>query len=475
MRYEWAMAILQRIGDPENESEAKAIQELVRSLPGDYVVAHNFELATDRGLPYEYDVVVVGEWAVYHCEVKGYRGAIEGDRHQWRFENGGAYPSPIPLANKKTKILSGRLAGRSRELEKVWVETVVLLTDENARWKIRDDQASRIVHLRDAARHLTDPSRLPVSTSSILPLHNEICEVILGTRPSKKPKEIGLYTVLEKIGQARNRTVYLAEHRFLKMRPKTVLKVFHYNVYASKGSKDTQIRAIFHDQEALRMLSSHPNIINTGDFFAWEGDKFVLPTEYVEQGRTLEVLLDKEEDRKLSWAEKRRIVSGIAHGLGHAHRSGVIHRDVRPLCVVVAPTGEVKLVNFDLAKIKTAPADLNVVEIEERLDPRYTAPEVWKDPSSATEASDVYSLGILFYELITSARPVEHVDEVLARRGVPLDRDLLLRELSTPGSEDFMKHPTDAAETIARMCSFDPASRHSSMDAVLEDLELIGD
>ncbi|MBI2899849.1 MAG: protein kinase [Planctomycetes bacterium] len=469
------MAIVQRIGDPENESEAKAIQELARSLPADYVVAHNFEVATDHGLPYEFDVVVIGEWAVYHCEVKGYRGPISGDRLQWRFENGGVYPSPIPLANKKSKILSTRLAARTRGLDKVWVETVILLTDEQARVKIRDEQASRVLHLGEAAAYLTDPSRLPVRTESILPLHNEICEVVFGTRPAKKVKEIGLYTVLEKIGQFRNRVSYLAEHRYIRMRPKTVLKVFHYNVYASKGSKDTQIRMIFHDQEALRLLSSHPNILQTGDFFAWEGDKFVLPTEYIEQGRPLESLLDKEEDRKISWSEKRRIVQGIAEGLRHCHRGGVIHRDVRPLNVVVAPSGDVKLVNFDLARIKGAPAELQVAEIEERLDPRYTAPEVWHAASAANEASDVYSLGILFYELITSRRPYAHVDEAIARKAVPLDRELLLRELSTPGSEDFMRHPADAAEAIARMCSFDAAARYSSMGDVIEDLDLIGD
>jgi hypothetical protein len=71
--------------------------------------------------------------------------------------------------------------------------------------------------------------------------------------------------------------------------------------------------------------------------------------------------------------------------------------------------------------------------------------------------------------------PYAHVDRVLAAGAVPLDLDLLRRELSTPGCEDFMAHPQDAIDTIQRMCAFDPAARHATMDGVIEDLELIGD
>lgn len=201
----------------------------------------------------------------------------------------------------------------------------------------------------------------------------------------------------------------------------------------------------------------------------------MLPTEYIEKGRPLEVLLDKAEDKQLSWAEKREIVAGIASGLRHAHDRGVIHRDVRPLNVVVAPGPVVKLVNFDLARIVDGPSDLLPPDLHERLDPRYVAPEVWKDPRSASPASDVYSLGILFYELITGRVPYEHVDAVLAKRAVPLDLALLKSELATPGSEDFMQHPEDAIATIASMCAFEPSGRPRTMNDVIEELELIGD
>jgi hypothetical protein len=71
---------------------------------------------------------------------------------QWIFENGGVFPSPIPLANKKTKILAGKLRQHSHRLEDVFVDTLILLTEDKARAKLHDDQAGRVIHLRDASQ-----------------------------------------------------------------------------------------------------------------------------------------------------------------------------------------------------------------------------------------------------------------------------------------------------------------------------------
>ena len=89
------MAKIHAIGQPENEAERKAIRRIARSLPDEYIIFHNFELTNGkRGFPYEYDMAVVGEFAVYHVEVKGYRGAIRGNKREWIFENGGRLSQP---------------------------------------------------------------------------------------------------------------------------------------------------------------------------------------------------------------------------------------------------------------------------------------------------------------------------------------------------------------------------------------------
>lgn len=468
------MARVHRIGEPD-QHETKAIVELGKKLPDDFFVFHNFELTTGRGLPYEYDLCVVAPFAVWHVEVKGYRGTIRGDQNQWVFENGGVMPSPIPLANKKSKILASKLRDHSRRLEDAFVDTVVLLTDDKAKIRLKDDQSGRVIHLSEAAEYLSNPRNIPVSVKPITHLHDMICEVLFNHRPSQKVKQLGLYDILEKINQTEDRTVFLAKHRFIRTRPKTILKVFHFDAYQKEEEKRAQIEAIFHDSEAMRLLGAHPNLIDTSDLFAWDDTKFVQPSEYIENGRPLELLLQKEEDRQITWKEKADIVAKMARGLRHAHGRGVIHRDIRPWNVVVAPEGVVKLVNFDLALVRSAPG-LAVRGLEDRLDPRYTAPEVWKDPAAATPASDIYSLGVVFYQLITSQTPYDDIEKVMKTGDeTPLDRELLLKELSTPGSEDFMESPHDAVGIIERMTRRDPRARYKTMDEVMEDLAIIGD
>ena len=469
------MARIHRIGRPENASESKAITRLAATLPESYLLFHNFELCAGSGLPYEYDLCVVGDFAVWHVEVKGYRGTIEGDRYQWVFENGAVQPSPIPLANKKTKILASRIKDRAGPLSRVFVDTAILLTDDHVRVRVRDDQAARVVRLAEAAAHFTDPEVVPVRTSSIEHLHDPICQRLFDLAPSHKVDRIGLYDVIEKINQTETRTVYLGSHHFIRTRPKTILKVFHFDMYTSPEERERQIQAIFHDQNAVRLLGAHPNLIDTGDMFAWEDNKFVLPTEYVEKGRPLRVLLDAGEDRQITWAEKADWIAKTARGLRHAHRHGVIHRDIRPMNVVVAPGGVCKLVNFDLARIEGEREVAEPKGLARRLDQAYVAPEVWRDPGAATVASDIYSLGILFYELITSQRPYGSITDLRHGAETPLDRELLLSELGTSGSEDFMDSPGDAADVIVRMCRQDPTRRYESMDEVLEDLAILAE
>jgi hypothetical protein len=466
------MAIIHRIGTPENDSEARAIKRFAKDLPDDYLVFHNFELTTGRGLPYEYDIAVLSPHALYHVEVKGYHGEIRGNPLEWTFENGGVYPSPIPLANKKTKILAGKLKQYSHRLDGVFVDTLILLTEEGARAKIKDDQAGRVIHLRDAVERLSDPRYLPVSTGNVSGLADMVCEALFTTRPSQRVQRIGLYDVVEKLSQDDRFTKFLARHRFIHTRPLTALKVYHLDVYASAEEKEYRLREIFHGQDGMRLLGVHPNLIRMGDMFAWNDDCFVQPTEYVEGGQLLEVLLGEHREQTLTWEEKTQIIKGLAGGLAHAHRHGVIHRDVRPRNIVVGPRGVVKLGNFDLAYIPDAPNLSIATSVRDHFDARYVDPAVWENPRDVVPASDIYSLGLVFYQLVTGQPPQHDVEAVRAGKGPAIDPDLLIAKLSRKGTPNFMSDPEGATEIIGRMCAPQRSDRYATLAEALEDLAI---
>jgi serine/threonine-protein kinase len=206
--------------------------------------------------------------------------------------------------------------------------------------------------------------------------------------------------------------------------------------------------------------------------FSWDDDSFVEPVGYIEGGQLLEWLLDKHSEQALTWDDKTRIIKGVATGLAHAHTHGVIHRDVRPHNIVIAPGGVVKLGNFDLAFIPNAP-DLSIARsVREHFDRRYVAPAVWENPSDVLPASDIYSLGLVFYQLITGQPPLHDVDAVLAGKGPAIDKDLLTAKLSRKGSSNFMSDPAGAAEVIGRMCAPKRSDRYATLAEVMEDLAI---
>jgi serine/threonine protein kinase len=466
------MAIVHRIGTPENDSEARAIKRFAKDLPDDCFVFHNFEVTTGRGLPYEYDVAVLTPHALYHVEVKGYQGEIRGNPLQWFFENGGVYPSPIPLANKKTKILAGKLRQHSRRLDPLFVDTLILLTEDRARAKLNDDQACRVVNLKDAVARIGDPSALPVSTGNVSGLADLVCEALFTTRPAKKVQRIGLYDTVDKLDQDDRFTLFLGRHRFIRTQPLTVLKVYHLDVYGTAAEKEHRLREIFHGQDAMRILGAHPNLVRTGDMFSWSDDCFVEPTDFIEGGQILEWLLDAHGEQTLMWSEKARIIKGVAAGLAHSHRHGVIHRDVRPRNIAVGPHGVVKLGNFDLAYIPGA-ANLGIANsMRSHFDARYVDPAVWENTREVLPTSDVYSLGLVFYQLITGEPPSHDAESVLAGKGPAVDADLLTAKLSRKGTPDFMNDPAGAAEVIGRMCAPQRSKRYATLAEALDDLAI---
>jgi len=185
----------------------------------------------------------------------------------------------------------------------------------------------------------------------------------------------------------------------------------------------------------------------------------VLPLDWVD-GYSLRGLLEAGEP--LPFARKIDIVRQVCEGLAYAHRNGVIHRDIRPDNVIVPAQEPVKLVNFDCARVEGDNLRTIASRLGRQLDQRYVAPEVWLDPRAASPVSDLYSVGIILFELLTGKTPYEEIGEVTTTRGLPVMPTQINPELSP-----------DVDEVISCMCAFQPQNRYEDLTQVVEDLAII--
>ncbi|MEO1837371.1 MAG: protein kinase [Akkermansiaceae bacterium] len=156
-----------------------------------------------------------------------------------------------------------------------------------------------------------------------------------------------------------------------------------------------QFRASFEREAKAMARLHHPNLIAIHDF--GEADDFLyIVMEFVE-GKSL---YRSAHGIAIEQSEVIRLVHGISKGLAHAHQAGIIHRDIKPANILLDPRKRPRIGDFGLARRSDAK--------DEGLhfgSPDYIAPEALKDPSKASKRSDVYSVGVILYELLTGELP----------------------------------------------------------------------
>jgi predicted Ser/Thr protein kinase len=155
-------------------------------------------------------------------------------------------------------------------------------------------------------------------------------------------------------------------------------------------------------REARAMASlSHPNIVHVYDF-GREGDIYFLAMEYVD-GVSLRSLMG---EGRLETAKALAIVPQICEALEYAHAQGVVHRDIKPENVLVDKAGRVKIADFGLAKVLGARAMPTLTRTDVAMGtPQYMAPEQYASMKDVDHRADIYSLGVVFYEMLTGELP----------------------------------------------------------------------
>ena len=211
-------------------------------------------------------------------------------------------------------------------------------------------------------------------------------------------QQVGSYKVLREIGHGGMGQVYLAVRADDEYKKRVALKIV-------RRGMDTQdiVRRFRHERQILAGLD-HPNIAKLLDGGTTEDGLPYFVMEYVE-GKPI---TDYCDDRKLSTVERLKLFRQVCAAIQYAHQNLVVHRDIKPSNILVTDEGIPKLVDFGIAKLLNPDLSgltLNPTATAMRLmTPEYASPEQVRG-ENITTASDVYSLGVVLYELLTGHRP----------------------------------------------------------------------
>jgi len=251
------------------------------------------------------------------------------------------------------------------------------------------------------------------------------------------------FEILELIGQGGMGAVY-------KARQKGLDRVVALKILRPDLARDGSFAERFsREAKALAQLN-HPHIVTVHDVGQQDGLYFLV-MEYVE-GLTLRQLIRCGE---LPPAEALALVPQVCDALQYAHDEGVVHRDIKPENVLVDRRGRVKIADFGLAKLlRRAPAEVTLTQMQQVMGTlHYMAPEQMERPLEVDHRADIYSLGVVLYEMLTGKLPLGRfpLPSESARVDVRLD-EVVLRALEREPSRRY-QHASDVksqVESISR-------------------------
>jgi type II secretory pathway predicted ATPase ExeA len=260
--------------------------------------------------------------------------------------------------------------------------------------------------------------------------------------------KLGNYRLERVIGRGRMGVVYLANDEAL-LRP-TAIKILSWRMADAQGQDPLQW---FLAEARLVARINHPRVVQIYGA-AKHGDHCYIAMEYVE-GSSAEAMIAQRA--RIGPEVATDILLQAAAALEAAHRSGVIHRDVKPANLLIRDGGVTKLGDFGMAlgsaELRTGTAHLRVGT------PFYTAPEIWSG-GAATPASDIYSLGATYFHLLTGRPPYPGPDVAAVEQGH-------LRSPVPDPCELVPALPASCAALVARALAKAPRERHASAQILL--------
>jgi tetratricopeptide (TPR) repeat protein len=281
------------------------------------------------------------------------------------------------------------------------------------------------------------------------------------SRPDRPGVEVGPYRLLREVGAGGMGTVWLAERADGTWQRQVAIKLPRSGWALGVAERLEQ------ERDTLAALE-HPNIARLYDAGVTDSGRPFIAMEFID-GKPIDVDV---ADRALAIEERLRLFLDVTSAVAYAHARLVVHRDLKPSNILVSQSGEVKLLDFGAAKLLRDEGASALTRMAGRaLSPEYAAPEQIRN-EAITVATDVYSLGVVLYELLTGQRPYRlQRNSVAALEEAIENADVPLASSRVAGNRKLARALRgDLDNILAKALQRDPADRYRNVEAFAEDI-----
>ena len=265
-------------------------------------------------------------------------------------------------------------------------------------------------------------------------------------------KTLRNFRIVSELGEGGMGVVYLAEHLELPKR-------FAIKSLSTALSRDPNFRKRFYEEAQRQALLDDPNIVQVTDFFEEEG-QFFLVMEYVD-GQDLSKVIKARGG--LPQREALPIFQDILKGLGFAHNKGIVHRDMKPSNVLIDNTGRARIMDFGIAILAGA-AEKRLTAAGSAIgSPWYMSPEQIERPHEVDQRTDIYSLGIVLYEMLTGDVPFDG----------ETDFSVQYQQIKSPPPDPRERNAEisgELAQIVLKAMAKDPAERFQNCSEFLDSI-----
>jgi serine/threonine-protein kinase len=334
--------------------------------------------------------------------------------------------------------------------------------------EVRKEIDSLLSNYQKAEEFLTPPN--PEALKVVIPLpkaETKLVEDINSFYDSLIGRKLNnTYLVEEKLGEGGMGAVFRCTHLLLNDR--VAIKVMSPSV-----TKNDNYRKRFHREARVGRLLDHPNIIKVFEFSQSQDGILFIVMEFVE-GETLKSYIKKSAPIKLSKAIE--IIKPVCNALDIAHKRKIIHRDLKPANILIGKQDEeeiIKLFDFGIIKLlehneEIAGNDVSLTKSSDIMGTvNYMSPEQITKAYELSPASDIYSLGLILYEMLTGELPIV---------GFTPEETLILKtkgkKILAPSTK-FPFLPTAIDVVFQKTLSMFPTDRYQAVEELLNDLEAL--